>query len=105
LDPLSYIPAAIPRDHLSGTEKLAENVNDSSKIVRLRDDLHVCLMQSENTLNVIEIGLNLPDGTGLILGVTEYGNKEIYQGLITMLNAVADTADLQSWLKESGLLL
>jgi len=105
LDPLSYITAAIPRDHLSGTEKLAENVNDSSKIVRLRDDLHVCLMQSENTLNVIEIGLNLPDGTGLILGVTEYGNKEIYQGLITMLNAVADTADLQSWLKESGLLL
>ena len=104
LDSLSYITAAIPRGNLSGTESLAENINDSSKIVRLRDDLHVCLMQSESTLNVIELGLNLPDGTGLILSVTEYGNKEIYQGLITMLNAVTDTSELQSWLQESGLL-
>ena len=50
-------------------------------------------------LDVVEIGVNLPDSTSLVVcAYCPYGHTEVYELLLTVLESITDTTALEDWL-------
>ena len=106
LDTLNYVSISIPRRNISGTRKLSDNIGDDTKILMLQDDIHIFAIHGDDNhhmpnVDIVEIGLNLPENTGLIVNVTaEYGHTEIYDVLMTIIKSLKDTDSFKKWLTE-----
>ena len=52
-------------------------------------------------LDVVEIGVNLPDGISLVVCTyCPYGHTEVYDLLLTVLGSIADTSVLEGWVND-----
>jgi len=110
LNDTEYIAISIPKNGLTGVEQLHKNINSDDRIVALSDDLHVFAAHGEELLpffknnDIVEIALNLPDGTGIIANVfCDCGDTEIYDLLLVLLNSIADAPSLEAlenWLRQ-----
>jgi len=104
LDEFNYVSVSIPPREMLGTEKQSENIGDDSKLLMLHDDMHVFAVHSDDNhhwhnADIVELGINLPDDIGLIVNATaEYGNTEIYDVLLTIIESVTDVELLKDWL-------
>ena len=104
-----YFSMYIPKRGASGVEELHNNITSTEKITALSDNMHVYAVHGDENhrmyhLDVVEIGLNLPSGVGLVITVScAYGHTEVYDLLLTVLDSVADTALLKDWLNDTWL--
>ena len=97
----------IPKHGASGVEELHNNIGSAEKIIILSDDMQICAVHGDANhrmynLDIVEIGLNLADGSGLVVTVScTYGHTEVYNLLLTVLDSITDTALLEDWLNNT----
>ena len=101
-----YVTLMIPKGKQSGTVAVHANIGDYGEITALSDSMNVFAVHGDQNhgmpgLDVVEIGIDLPDGTGLVVCATcPYGHTEVYDLLLTVLGSVTDTAALENWLRD-----
>ena len=109
LSDTDYVAVVVTEKGVSGVENLHENIANQDVIFSLSDDAHVFASHGDEHhtsffirhQDVVEIGLNLPDGTGVIVNsFCEYGHTEIYDVLLTIFGSLTDSAPLEAWLNE-----
>ena len=99
-----YISLMIPKGKMSGTAAVHDYIGDFGEITELSETMNVFAVHGDENhrmpyLDVVEIGVNLPDGTGLIVcAYCPYGHTEVYELLLTVLGSITDTAVLEDWL-------
>ena len=99
-----YVTLMIPKGQMSGTAAVYDYIGDFGEITELSDSMNVFAVHGDENhlmsyLDVVEIGVNLPDGTGLIVcAYCPYGHTEVYELLLTVLGSITDTAALKDWL-------
>lgn len=99
-----YITLMIPKGRMSGTAAVHDYIGDFGEITELSETMNVFAVHGDENhrmpyLDVVEIGVNLPDGTGLIVcAYCPYGHTEVYELLLTVLGSITDTAVLEDWL-------
>ena len=104
LDDGNYVALAIPRGGVSGVDDLLARMLDSEAIVRLSEDMHVCGVHGDDNhrmpyLDIVSIGINLPDGGNVGLAAfCDYGTTEVYDLLLTIVSSMTDAALLEEWL-------
>lgn len=106
---MDQISVTLPRHFASAIDQLHDNIKDTGEFFVLADDLELNALHGGNqtfptTLDNVEIALNLPNGTGVILNVSSlYGDTEVYDLLLTIFSSIADeahTALLEAWLSD-----
>ena len=101
---LSYITLMIPKGRMSRTAAVHDYIGDFGEITELSETMNVFAVHGDENrrmsyLDVVEIGANLPDGTGLIVcAYCPYGHTEVYDLLITVLSSITNTTVLENWL-------
>ena len=101
-----YVTLMIPKGKLSGTAAVHDYIGDFGDITELSDSMNVFAVHGDANhrmpfLDVMEIGVNLPDGTGLVVcAYCSYGHTEVYDLLLTVLGSLTDTGALASWLSD-----
>ena len=101
-----YVTLMIPKKNLSGTEAVREAIGDFGEILELSDSMNVFAVHGDENhrmpfLDVVEIGVNLPDGTGvMVCTYCPCGQTEVYDLLLTILDSMTDTAVLEDWLND-----
>lgn len=109
LNGAEYVALSIPGRRVSGTEKLRENIGDDSKIRVLTDNMYVFAVHGDENhrrpdADIVCVGLNLPDGTGIIANADCcYGQTGIYDVLLSIVASMADAEPLKVWLDEEWL--
>ena len=109
LDENNYVSVCVPREGMSGTAQLAENIGDLPAIRVLQNGLHAYALHGDPGhrrpgVDIVTAGIDLEDGTGLILNAeAEYGCTEIYPVLLTVLSSVTDAAAFDEWLNAEWL--
>ena len=109
LNGAEYVALSIPGRHVSGTEKLRENIGDDSKIRVLTDNMYVFAVHGDENhrrpdADIVCVGLNLPDGTGIIANADcRYGQTGIYPVLLNIVASMTDAEPLKVWLDEEWL--
>ncbi|MBO5534184.1 MAG: hypothetical protein J6B53_02140 [Clostridia bacterium] len=104
-----YISLMIPKGKMSGTAAVHDYIGDFGEITELSETMNVFAVHGDENhrmpyLDVVEIGVNLPDGTGLIVcAYCPYGHTEVYELLLTVLGSITDTAVLEDWLNGVGI--
>ena len=99
-----YISLMIPKGKMSGTAAVHDYIGDFGEITELSETMNVFAVHGDENhrmpyLDVVEIGVNLPDGTGLIVcAYCPYGHTEVYDLLITVLSSITNTTVLENWL-------
>ncbi len=99
-----YVALMIPKAEQSGTAWVRGAIGDSGEITALSEHMNVFAVHGDanhrmSRLDVVEVGLDLPDGTGLVAcAYAPYGSTGIYELLLTVLDSVTDTAALEEWL-------
>ena len=99
-----YISLMIPKGKMSGTAAVHDYIGDFSEITELSETMNVFAVHGDENhrmsyLDVVEIGVNLLDGTGLIVcAYCPYGHTEVYDLLITVLSSITNTTVLDNWL-------
>ena len=99
-----YVTLMIPKGKLSGTAAVHDYIGDFGEITELSDSMNVFAVHGDTNhrmpfLDVVEIGVNLPDGTGLVVCTyCPYGHTEVYDLLLTVLSSITDTTVLEEWL-------
>ena len=89
---------------MSGTAAVQDYIGDFGEITELSDSMNVFAVHGDENhlmsyMDVVEIGVNLPDGTDLIVcAYCPYGHTEVYELLLTVLGSITDTAALKDWL-------
>jgi hypothetical protein len=68
-----YVTLMIPKGRMSGTAAVHDYIGDFGEITELSDSMNAFAVHGDENhrmpyLDVVEIGVNLPDGTGLISG-------------------------------------
>lgn len=108
LDAETYAAVIVTEKGQSGIEALQEAIGDSMLILTLSDDMQ--LYAAHATLHrplrpecdIVELGVNLPDGTGLlIMSMCPRGETAVYDLLLTIVGSVTDETPLQTWLVET----
>ena len=106
LDANSYIAVSIPRRGMSGTKKLLENIGDESKIIRLSDKVHLFAVHGDenhrmNNTDIVEAGIDLKNGTGVIINITcPYGETKIYETATVIIESLIDDDTFANWITE-----
>ncbi len=101
-----YVTLMIPKRKLSGTVAVHDYIGDFGEITELSDSMNVFAVHGDANhrmpyLDVVEIGVNLPDGTGLVVCTyCPYGHTEVYDLLLTVLASITDTTVLEDWLND-----
>ena len=101
---LSYITLMIPKGRMSRTAAVHDYIGDFGEITELSETMNVFAVHGDENrrmsyLDVVEIGANLPDGTGLIVcAYCPYGHTKVYDLLITVLSSITNTTVLENWL-------
>ena len=109
LNSSNYVAVSIPGRGLSGTEKLRENIGDDEKICVLSDDIYVFATHGDMNhrrpyVDIVSVGINLPDGTGIIANAeSEYGRIEVYDLLLTIVGSMTDSSLLEVWINNEWL--
>ena len=106
---MDQISVTIPRRCPSAVERLHENMGESGEYFALAEDLELNALHGDRMFGVnldnVEIAVDLPDGTGVILNVSSlYGDTEVYELLLTIFGSIADethTALLEEWLRDT----
>ncbi len=99
-----YVTLMIPKGMLSGTAAVCDLIGDPGAITDLSDSMNVFAVHGDENhrmpyLDVVEIGVDLPDGTGVVVcAYCSYGHTEIYGLLLTVLGSITDPAALEEWL-------
>lgn len=99
-----YVTLEILRGKLSGTTAVHDYIGDLGEISELSDSMNVFAAHGDENhrmpyLDVVEIGVNLPDSTGLVVcAYCPYGHTEVYELLLTVLESITDTTALEDWL-------
>ena len=99
-----YISLMIPKGKMSGTAAVHDYIGDFGEITELSETMNVFAVHGDENhrmpyLDVVEIGVNLPDGTGLMVCTyCSYSHTEVYELLLTVLESISDTAVLEDWL-------
>ena len=99
-----YVSLMIPKGRMSGTAAVHDYIGNFGEITELSETMNVFAVHGDENhrmpyLVVVEIGVNLPDGTGLIVcAYCPYGHTEVYELLLTVLGSITDTAALKDWL-------
>ena len=99
-----YISLMIPKGKMSGTAAVHDYIGDFGEITELSETMNVFAVHGDENhrmpyLDVVEIGANHPDGTGLIVcAYCPYGHTEVYDLLITVLSSITNTTVLENWL-------
>ena len=99
-----YVTLMIPKGKMSGTAAVHDYIGDFGEITELSDSMNVFAVHGDENhrmpyLDVVEIGVNLPDGTGLIVcAYCPNGHTEVYDLLITVLSSITNTTVLEDWL-------
>lgn len=106
LDDNAYVAVSIPGRGLSGTVKLRENIGDDAQIRMLSDDIYVFATHDDPNhrrfnVDIVSVGLNLPDGTGIIANADcDYGQTEIYDVLLCIVRSLTDATAFEAWLND-----
>ena len=104
LNESEYITLMIPKRNLSGTSGVHDLIGDYGEIIELSETMNVFAVHGDGNhrmpyLDVAEIGVNLPDGSGVIVcAYCPYGRTEVYDLLLTVLGSMTDTTVLEDWL-------
>ena len=99
-----YVTLMIPKGRLSGTAAVHDYIGDFGEITELSETMNVFAVHGDENhrmsyLDVVEIGVNVPDGTGLIVcAYCPYGHTEVYDLLLTVLSSITNTTVLENWL-------
>ena len=110
LTDMDTVAVIVTKEGESGLERLRDNLFPQEDLIfSLSDSLHVFASHGDEYgtsfflrgKDVVEIGLNLPDGTGVIVNsFCDYGHTEIYDVLLTIFGSITDSAQLEAWLKD-----
>ena len=101
-----YVTLMIPKGKLSGTAAVHDYIGDFGEITELSKIMNVFAVHGDENhrmpyLDLVEIGVNLPDGTGLVVcAYCPYGHTEVYDLLLTVLSSITDTVVLEDWLND-----
>ena len=106
LNKTDWVSISIPKQGLSGVKQLHENIGNEEYIIALADNLHVFATHGDEhqlpftrSCDIVEVGVNLPNGTGLIVNAyCLYGQAEIYDLLLTILGSMTEIKQLENWL-------
>ncbi|MBQ6528221.1 MAG: hypothetical protein IJI38_06825 [Clostridia bacterium] len=101
-----YVTLMIPGGNLSGTAAVHEMMGAVEEVRELSDSMNVSAVHGDLNhrmpyLDVVEIGINTADGTGIVAcAYAMYGNTQIYDLLLTVLRSITDPEPLEKWLNE-----
>ena len=104
-----YIVLCFSQNGLNGTEQLRDYIGSAEHITVLSDSMHIFSVHGDDNhrmpwLDIVETGINLPDGAGLVAtAFCRYGQTEVYDLLLTVLHSVTDTALMEDWLVQTWL--
>ena len=87
------------------TAAVIENIGDGEFVTELSENMNVFAVHGDTNhrmpgLDVVEAGINLPDGTGMVACTyCRYGHTEVYDLLLKILDSITDTTALKGWLE------
>ena len=105
LNETDYVTLMIPKKKRSGTAAVFENIGDGEFVTELSENMNVFAVHGDTNhrmpgLDVVEAGINLPDGTGMVACTyCRYGHTEVYDLLLKILDSITDTTALKGWLE------
>lgn len=90
---------------------LRENKYPEAELVQLAENMHLLAYRNFTPiglsfappLDIVEVGLMLPDGMSVIVQSTCTGGTEIYEVLTAVLASITDGQPLEAWLNDAWL--
>ena len=105
LNETDYVTLMIPKKRQSGTAAVIDNIGDGELVTELSENMNVFAVHGDMNhrmpnLDVVETGINLPNGTGIVACTyCSYGQTEVYDLLLHILDSITDTTALKGWLE------
>ncbi len=106
MDASNYIAISIPKRNKSGTEKLHDNIGDAEEIFKLSENIHVSAVHGDENhyapnTDIVEVGMNLENGTGAIINITcPFGQTDIYEIATVIINSITTEDVFEKWLTD-----